>query len=343
MTGRPSDGSRWPFATPASERPVQPGPVPSFSVVIPTYNAATTVARAVQSALAQTVTPLEVLVVDDGSTDDTAAALTPFDTEITIIRKRNGGGASALDVGLRAASGDFVAVLDADDAYERERLEALAELGAARPDLDLLATDVSFEVDGKLTGRFSAGTPFASHDQRTAIFERCFVCAPAVRRERVLAIGGYDEKFRIAYDWDCYLRLILAGGQAGLVDVPLYRYRITGESLTGNRPAALRERVTMLEKARANPAVKAEELGALDRALAANTRRALLWDVDASLRHGGLRPRRSAMSIVVGDGFGARTRLKALAAAVVPSSVWPRIDLAGRDGDGPPMTPSHPR
>ena len=197
--------------------------------------------------------------------------MTPYEGEITLLRKRNGGGASAFNAGVRAASGDFVAMLDADDAYERERIEALAELGAARPDLDLLATDLYLEIDGRIEGRFSTTTPFVVDDQRAGIFDRCFVLAPAIRRERLLAIGGQDEALRIGYDWDCYLRLILGGSKAGFVDVPLYRYRFAPESLTGDRPAALRARVTMLTKATRNPDLRPDEREALERAITLNS------------------------------------------------------------------------
>ena len=171
--------------------------VPSFSVVIPAYNASGTIAEAVESVLGQTVRPLEVVVVDDGSTDDIEGALAPYRHDISLVRKEGGGGASALNAGLHAVSGDFVAQLDADDAYAPERLEALRELGARQADLDILATDAYLEAEGEVVGRFSTGTPFADHDQRVSIFDRCFMLLPAMRRERLLAIGGQDESMRL--------------------------------------------------------------------------------------------------------------------------------------------------
>ena len=258
--------------------------------------------------LGQTVPPLEIIVVDDGSTDDSERSLAPYLHEITLIRKENGGGASAFNAGLRTASGDFVAVLDADDAYQPDRIEAFGELGAARPDLDLLATDAYLEVGGEIVGRFSSGTPFAHDDQREGIFDRCFMLNPALRRGRVLAIGGEDESFRIAYDWDCYLRLILAGSRAGFVDRPLYRYRLTSTSLTGNRPAALRERVVVLEKATANIHVRPEERLPLQRALVAKRTSALLAEAEAALRRGDPDARRRSFAVATGRHFGLRTR-----------------------------------
>src|SRR5881397_737144 len=157
------------------ERPAEPGPPPSFSVIIAAYQAAHTIGEAVESALEQTSPPHEVIVCDDGSTDDLAGTLTPYGGRIVLLRKENGGAASARNVALRAASGEFVAQLDSDDAFLPTRLEALGELAGARPDLDILATDANFEVDGHVVGRFYGSQPFPIEHQRTAIFDRCFV------------------------------------------------------------------------------------------------------------------------------------------------------------------------
>lgn len=306
---------------------------PTFSVVVPAYNAAATIAGALESALGQTVRPLEIIVVDDGSTDDTERSVAPYLREIVLIRKENGGGASAFNAGLRTASGDFVAVLDADDAYEPGRLEALRGLGAAHPELDLLATDVWLEVGGKIVGRFSTETPFAKDDQRVSIFDRCFVCVPAMRRTRLLAIGGQDEGLRIAYDWDCYLRLLLGGSRAGLVDTPLYRYRLGPSGLTGDRPAALRERVTILEKALANPDLRPEERTPLRSAISTNTRRTVLAEAEAALREGTRDARRRAAAVALGPGFGLRTRMKACLASAAPAWAGRHLDMRDeRDG-----------
>src|SRR5436305_1316030 len=94
-----------------------PAERPTFSIVITAYQAAGTIATAVESALAQTHPALEVLVVDDGSTDDLAVALAPYAERIRVVRRENGGGAAARNTGAESARGDFMAVLDADDAY----------------------------------------------------------------------------------------------------------------------------------------------------------------------------------------------------------------------------------
>ena len=219
---------------PIPARPLEPGPVPSFSVIIAAYQAAATIGEAVDSALSQTLPPVEVIVCDDGSTDDLEAALAQYRERITVLRQENRGAAAARNAASRAARGDFVAILDADDVYMPERLEALGALAAARPDLDILSTDTYFEVEGELAGRFNDQRhPFAIADQRTEILRRCFILYnAAVRRERLLELGGFDETLAQAEDWELWIRLILAGSRAGTVDEPLARYRMTPDSLT---------------------------------------------------------------------------------------------------------------
>ncbi len=97
---------------------------PLISVIIPTYNRAEVLARAVQSVLEQSFTDFELLVVDDGSTDETASVLAQFfDTRLKIIRQENKGVSAARNAGLHVAKGDFFALLDSDDFWEKEKLE----------------------------------------------------------------------------------------------------------------------------------------------------------------------------------------------------------------------------
>ena len=109
------------FLAPPPERPAEPGPPPSFSVIIAAYQAAHTIGEAVESALEQTSPPHEVIVCDDGSTDDLAGTLTPYGGRIVLLRKENGGAASARNVALRAASGEFVAQLAVVGELHAER------------------------------------------------------------------------------------------------------------------------------------------------------------------------------------------------------------------------------
>src|SRR5689334_5854744 len=113
------------------------------SVIIPAYRAATTIARALESVLAQSVLPREVLVINDGSPDDLAAAVAPFRhgaTPVVVIDKPNGGVASARNLGIERATGHLVAFLDADDYWELRKLEVQLDVLARHPSVGLVSS-----------------------------------------------------------------------------------------------------------------------------------------------------------------------------------------------------------
>jgi glycosyltransferase involved in cell wall biosynthesis len=308
---------RWTFEAPLPSGPVSEGPVPTFSVVIPAYEASGFIAAAVQSALEQTAQPHEIIVCDDGSSDDLAGAL-EFAQGVHLIRQEHSGAAAARNTAVRAASGEFVAMLDADDAFHVERLEALGALAAARPDLDILCSDLALEVGGVVRGRFHETTPFAVDDQRVAILERCFCPVSAIRRRRLLDIGGFDESLAVGSDWECLIRLILAGCSAGNVSDVLYHYRLRRPSLTSDRVDALRARIQFLEKTTGHPGLRPSEVRALGRSLAAQRRSLLLTEAELSLRMHQSNARRLALRVACTRGFSVRERLAALLAALAP-------------------------
>jgi glycosyltransferase involved in cell wall biosynthesis/peptidoglycan/xylan/chitin deacetylase (PgdA/CDA1 family) len=306
------------FVAPAPERRIGPGEAPTISIIMAAYQAADTIGEAVASALAQTAPPLEVIVCDDGSTDDLAAALAPYRDRLVLLRSEHRGAASASNHALHAAVGEFVLRFDSDDFLLPGALEALRELAAARPDLDLLSTDVYFEAAGELVGRFYDENPFPVANQRAAILNRCFVGWPAARRTRLLSVGGFDESLVIGSDWDAWIRMILDGARAGLVREPLLRYRLRPGSLSSDRMQSLQARVALLDKilsrARLTPqerkALAATRRQAHNRALAAAARQALLERRPHARRH--------ALSLAIRRGPSPKTRLLALGAALLP-------------------------
>lgn len=314
------------FLVPEPDGPVEPGASPSFSVLIRTYQSADTVGEAVESALGQTLAPFEVVVYDDGSTDGTGDALRVYGDRIRYIRRENAGAAAAFDGGLEAASGDFVVVLDADDVFEPERIEALSELATARPDLDIVTTDAAWESEGRVVGRFNgAANPFEVENQRAAILERCFIVAPAVRRSSVLRVGGQDTELQVSADWDCWIRMILGGSKAGSVDEPLLRYRLREGSVSSERLTSFQHRVDMLEHLRTNRALRDEDRAALDAALARHRQTlALARALDAAHRGGG-DARELALAVARDEAHGRKTRLKAAVLAAAPSAIRPRL------------------
>jgi glycosyltransferase involved in cell wall biosynthesis len=308
------------FRVPPPLGEVEPGPAPTFSVVIATYNSAATIAESVESALAQTLPALEVIVGDDGSTDQTVSALEPYRERIRYFRKEHGGVASTMNAALELARGEFFAVLGADDAYLPERLEALASLSAVRPDLDLLCTDLVYEVDGRPVGRFEETCPFDVSDQRTAILDRCFCAAPAMRRTALIRIGGFNESMRSGSDWEGAIRLIHSGSAAGFVEETLYRYRIHGGSLTADRLSTLRERIEFLERIGRTQVLHERERSALARSVARYRTSLALSEAEVALRLRSPDARRRALAASRTAGVKLHYRAGALAAALAPDA-----------------------
>jgi glycosyltransferase involved in cell wall biosynthesis len=242
------------FSAPSPAGRVVPRAAPSFSIAIAAYQAAETVGSAVESALAQTVPAREVVVCDDGSTDDLLGALEPFRDRIVLVRlSENRGEAAAKNAAAAKTTGDFVAFLDADDFYYPERLEALGQLAAARPDLDVLTTNAEVEVDGEVVGRYYPDiASFPVDDQALGVIESASAIfgAAAVRRSTFVAAGGLPEELRSADDWDLWLRLVLSGSRIGLVDEALYRYRIHELGTSADQVIGWRNCVRVLERAR---------------------------------------------------------------------------------------------
>ena len=319
------------FHVPPPPPGLEPGRVPSFSVLIPTYQAERYVVAAVESALAQTRPPHEVIVCDDGSTDGTARVLEPYRDRIAYLRKENGGEGSAKNAAARAASGDFVVLLDADDTYLPERLEALGQLAAARPDLDLVTTDAFVEVDGEAVRRvYASASRFDVGDQRKAILRGNFIHGHcAIRRDTYLAAGGFDESIRFTADWDCWIRLILGGARAGLVAEPLAVYRVWEGGLSSSRLAYARGHVQTLEKTALRSDLDPSEREVLDEALAARRRAEALVAAETALAEGAPDARGRLLRIALGAGFGARTRAKAAGAALAPGAARRRLGQGG--------------
>jgi glycosyltransferase involved in cell wall biosynthesis len=307
---------------------LEPGPVPTFSVVIPAHNADATIGEALDSLAAQTVAPHEIIVVDDGSTDATQDIARSVEG-VQYVRIAHAGVQAARNAGLQRARGDFYAPFDADDIAEPERIERLGEAAALRPDLDLLTTDAWFLQDGRITSRFCESNPFEVQDQRTAILERCFLVQPAMRRERLVLQGGYHPRLQIAEDWDCYLRMLHGGAVAGLVDQPLMRYRLHARAATADRGRTLALRARWLasvpDRVRLTPAqrrlVLTKARGERARAARALAQEALVADApDARVR---------LLKLALTRGAGGRVRLAAAAATLAPRSARRRIAKLG--------------
>ncbi len=184
---------------------------PLVSVVIPLYNCEAFAAEAIQSVLAQTYKNFEIIVVNDGSTDGSAAAVRPFREKIRYIEQKNSGSAVARNSGVNMAKGELIAFLDADDVWLPHRLEAHVEQFQLDPKLGLAHSDrVLFD---SATGQEFPEDDFMHLKGRDGyilreLFEYNFICTQSVMMRKACfdAVGLFDSNFRAAQDYDLWLR-----------------------------------------------------------------------------------------------------------------------------------------
>jgi glycosyltransferase involved in cell wall biosynthesis len=292
---------------------------PTLSVVIPYYRGEHVICEAVESVLAQTLQPSEIVICDDGSPDDLRTALGSLCAQVKIVRKDNGGIASAMNALTDAASGDYLVQLDQDDAFMPRRLEAIAATLAARPEVDVVATDAIVEHDGKTVTILDPASHFPEDEQRTAILHECTFLWPAIRRSLLVEVGGYDESFAVMQDWECFVRLVLSGAVMAFVHEPLYRWRLTpGSRSSSDRLANIEAQIQMTSKILSGSQLSAEERKAAQALLAARRR----WLAREQARHavqthaGDARGR--SLQLVLGSGFDRASRVKAAIAVLSP-------------------------
>lgn len=193
---------------------------PRVSVIIPTYNRAQNALRAVHSALAQTESSLEVLVVDDGSSDDTPKAFAKLPERVTYIRKPNGGASSARNAGLRRAGGDWIALLDSDDDWAPDKLaRQLAAMDAVY--VASACRHVHINADGTRETK-PERLPGAHHHLFVDLYGNLSLKTSTLvfRRHLLDKVGLFGERFPISNDWDFFLRLARAVNNSGMVILP---------------------------------------------------------------------------------------------------------------------------
>lgn len=210
------------------------------SVIIPTYNMSQYVPLAIRSVLEQTYQDLEVIVIDDGSTDDTQEAIQEFssDSRFRYESQENGGPAKARNKGIRLARGQWIAFNDADDVWYPQKLQKQVALFGSRPDLGVVVSDCDrIDERGK-----KIPAPKKYRYQGSRLYEQLLLenfipmCTTVVTRTCFEQLGGFDETLRRAEDYDFWLRLSVSN-TIGYVDEPLAAHRKWTSQLTSNKIA----------------------------------------------------------------------------------------------------------
>jgi glycosyltransferase involved in cell wall biosynthesis len=210
--------------------------MPKVSVVIPTYNYGRFIGEAIESILAQTYPASEIIVVDDGSTDDTEQAAKKFGDKVRYIKKENGGVCSARNVGIKNASGDFVVFFDADDISHPAKIERQLAKFAEDSEIGLVHCGVrDFDSQGNTTQYHLVGEEGWVADDM--LLMKPVVIGPGgtimVKREAFAAVGDFDERLEIYEDWEfCYR--VARKFKVGFVPEVLLDRRIHGSNSQTN-------------------------------------------------------------------------------------------------------------
>jgi glycosyltransferase involved in cell wall biosynthesis len=212
-------------------------PSPTVAVVVGAYQSERWIAEALDSILGQTRPPDEVVVVDDGSTDGTAAVLERYADRIRIVRQPNGGCPAAHNRGIREARSDFVALCGADDIWEPQKLEWQLEAIRTHPEADVFFGHAL--LFDRVVGEHARppGSGLLDIDAfREALYRANCVCAPSVviRRSRFQELGPFIENFG-ADDYEYWFRCLRAGVRFYYDPRPLLRWRQHGENLSWKR------------------------------------------------------------------------------------------------------------
>ncbi len=216
---------------------------PLVSVIIPAYNTAGYIERCLQSVTEQTLRDIEIIVIDDGSTDDTAARVEAHaDPRLTLSRKPNGGPSSAKNLGLDRARGEFVLLLDSDDWIEASYLEDMSSAALAG-ELDIVASDAFYDYPGKPPLPWPSSPPAAKWTSKEVVVRDVLAMrnaswmATRLYRRRLFEEHRlrYDEEIRFSEDRILDLKLFHYACRVGKLDRGYLHYVQRPGSLTNRR------------------------------------------------------------------------------------------------------------
>lgn len=235
----------------------------TISVILPTYNRANYIKDAIESVLNQTYRNIELLIIDDGSTDNTQAVIEHYlkDNRIRYIKQKNSGAAAARNKGLELSKGKYVAFLDSDDIWEKDKLEIQIEVMNTLPDVAIVFSDFSAKrQDGLIekshirtyfmvldTYKLSYGDVFSHRNTlkngekvywgdiyKTMIFGNIILTSTTLFRQEVFnSAGVFDINYKTLEDYDLFLKLT-KGFTAAFIDKPIICYRYSEKQLSGD-------------------------------------------------------------------------------------------------------------
>ena len=230
--------------------------LPIVSVIIPCFNCALFLAEAISSVLRQDFTNYELLIVDDGSTDDTPNLIKPYlaDKRVRYLPKKNGGLSSARNYGIINANGDYIALLDADDIWYPEKLACQIKHIENRPDVGMVFSNFNtFNADGIIfSGKVSDSIDSFPNPEFNILFSRNNFIYPStvlIRKSIFKKCGFFDENLKSIEDYDMWLRI---SNSYCLIGVPekLTKIRVHNNNMSKNVDVMMRNEVMVIDKYR---------------------------------------------------------------------------------------------
>lgn len=231
--------------------------MPRVSIIVPTYNRAHTITRALDSLLVQTYPDLEIIVVDDGSTDSTRDILAGYDDRVRYHYQQNAGPAAARNTGIRMARGEFIGFLDSDDTVSPTKVALQVALLDARPEIDWVVTGVQMIAeDGEtvLEEIVTFNVDEILKEILLTVSRGLFPPhVPLMRRECIERVGLFDETLPAREEQDFWIRVAMAGCKAALIEQALCQFWITAGSRGQNLSNVQRAYPRILDKVFSNP------------------------------------------------------------------------------------------
>jgi glycosyltransferase involved in cell wall biosynthesis len=289
----------------------------TVAVIIPCFNTARFVQEAIESALAQTYRPLEVVVVNDGSTDGFHAAVAPFAKDICIVDQDNRGLAAARNRGIEQTSADMLAFLDADDRWHPEKLERQVAVLERAPDCCLVHTAARYiDAVGNAVTRQSIIAQKADGDcLHQLIRHNTIVASSVLLRRSALGDDGFAPGLQGVEDWDLWLRLAKRG-RFTYLDAPLLDYRLHATNMSKASDLMLRNSLQVMERT-----IRREPLASLRHAAQQHRNAILMALAGIEYEQGNLG--RARKLFLAGAPSASRADLIRFASTFLPARVHP--------------------
>jgi glycosyltransferase involved in cell wall biosynthesis len=230
--------------------------VPKVSVITAAYNHVAFIRQSIESALSQTYRDFEHIVVDDGTTDGTAEVLHTFGNQIKYIRQDNRGAHAAINTGIRASTGEYIAILDSDDAWLPQKLERQMAAFDERPDAGMVYSQARIMYkDGDIDPNLIIGEPLdpVRPFEGLLINNRIPALTALIKRSCLDDVGSFLENLKGVADWELWLR-ISSRWPIAFVPEPLAIYRVHGRNTYHQLVQSghlIRERLLVLKDIRA--------------------------------------------------------------------------------------------